>query len=172
MPGTNNGDAAVLALKPTGFNYDLCPAAIPLCGLTHPPRRRRTTGPAPPVRSRRLDAASAVRVHGRLLRAHTAAGVYNVNGLNGNPLTVNGNANNHQHWTQVYCGHEIQINETLTSNDPVVGGSDPIKTGSVYGFRNLNAKQSARTTASPRASGTSSRSARSASSTRSWSTAR
>ena len=29
---TANGNAATLALKPTGFNYDLCPAAIPLCG--------------------------------------------------------------------------------------------------------------------------------------------
>ena len=33
---TANGNAATLALKPTGFNYDLCPAAIPLCGLTAP----------------------------------------------------------------------------------------------------------------------------------------
>ena len=57
-------------------------------------------------------------------------------------MTTNGNANNHQHWTQVYCGHEIQINETLTGNNPGTGGSDPIKTGSVYGFRNLNAQQS------------------------------
>ena len=39
------------------------------------------------------------------------------------------------------CGHEIQINETLTGTGPL-GGSDPIKTGSVYGFRNLNAQQS------------------------------
>ena len=54
---------------------------------------------------------------------------------------VNANANNHQHWTQVYCGHEIQINESLTGGGPNPS-SDPIKTGSVYGFRNLNAKQS------------------------------
>ena len=52
---------------------------------------------------------------------NTAAGVHrstHVDGLNGNPLTTNGNANNHQHWTQVYCGHEIQINESLTGGDP------------------------------------------------------
>ena len=57
------------------------------------------------------------------------------------PLTTNTNAVNGQHWTQVYCGHEIQINESLTGTGPL-GGSDPIKTGSVYGFRNLNAQQS------------------------------
>ena len=71
----------------------------------------------------------------------TAAGVYNVNGTNGQPLTVNSNANNHQHWTQVYCGHEIQINESLNGGGPNPS-TDPIKTGSVYGFRNLNAQQS------------------------------
>ena len=57
------------------------------------------------------------------------------------PLTHGTNANNHQHWTQVFCGHEIQINETLSGGGPQPS-SDPIKTGSVYGFRNLNAKQS------------------------------
>ena len=57
------------------------------------------------------------------------------------PLTPNGNADNHQHWTQVDCGHEIQINETLTGTGPL-GGTDPIKTGSIYSFRNLNAQQS------------------------------
>ncbi len=56
-------------------------------------------------------------------------------------LTHNGNADNHQHWTQVACGHEVQINETLTGTGPL-GGSDPIKTGSIYNFRNLNAQQS------------------------------
>ena len=53
----------------------------------------------------------------------------------------NGNASNQQHWTQVMCGHEIQINESLTGGGPNPS-SDPIKTGSVYGFRNLNAQQS------------------------------
>ncbi len=55
--------------------------------------------------------------------------------------THNGNASNHQHWTQVYCGHEIQINESLTGGGPNPS-TDPIKTGSIYGFRNLNAQQS------------------------------
>ena len=50
---------------------------------------------------------------------------------------VNGsNANNHQHWLSVYCGHEIQINEALQ-----IPGSDAVKTGSMYGFANINARQ-------------------------------
>ena len=52
------------------------------------------------------------------------------------PAVNGGNANNHQHWLSVYCGHEIQINESLQ-----VPGTDAIKTGSAYGFANLNAKQ-------------------------------
>src|SRR5690606_3149061 len=67
---------------------------------------------------------------------------HNVTDLAGTgPLATNNNANNHRHWTQVYCGHEIQINETLTGGGPNPS-SHPIKTGSVYGFRNLNAAQS------------------------------
>ena len=70
------------------------------------------------------------------------AGTHNVGNVNGGTtLTVNSNADNAQHWTQVYCGHEIQINESLTGGGPNPS-TDPIKTGSVYGFRNLNAKQS------------------------------
>jgi hypothetical protein len=132
---TNNGNAATLALKPTGFNYDLCPAALPICGRDTPAPSTTYTwagasGPFPPPGS----------YSGGYCARQTAAGVYDVNGLNGNPLAVNGNANNHQHWTQVYCGHEIQINETLTGGGPQPS-SDAIKTGSVYGFRNLNAQQ-------------------------------
>jgi hypothetical protein len=37
----------------------------------------------------------------------------------------------------VFCGHEIQVNESLQNP-----GTDGIKTGSAYGFANLNAKQS------------------------------
>jgi hypothetical protein len=131
---TNND---VLPKKPTGFNFDVCPGAIPLCGLTAPAPSTTYTwpgasGPFPPP---------GVYTGGYCAR-QTPAGVYNVTNLAGTgPLTVNGNANNHQHWTQVYCGHEIQINESLTGGGPQPS-SDPIKTGSVYGFRNLNAKQS------------------------------
>ena len=72
----------------------------------------------------------------------SAAGVHTVDGqnligLNGNAFTTNGNANNHQHWTQVYCGHEIQINETLTGNNPGTGGGDPhshVFTGDAINF--------------------------------------
>ena len=50
---TTNGNAATLALKPAGFNYDLCPAAIPLCNLTAPAASTTYTwagasGPFPP----------------------------------------------------------------------------------------------------------------------------
>jgi hypothetical protein len=124
----------VLAQKPTGFNYDVCPGAIPVCGLLEP--APSTTyqweggdGPFPPP--------------GEYSGAYCARnGTENVTNLAGTgPLTHGSNANNHRHWTQVFCGHEIQINETLSGGGPQPSG-DPIKTGSVYGFRNLNAKQS------------------------------
>ena len=51
--------------------------------------------------------------------------------LNGNPQTVNPQA-----WIAVNCGHEIQI---LDSSDGP--GDDPRKTGSIYGFADLNAEQ-------------------------------
>src|SRR3954470_24751740 len=128
----------VLAQKPTGFNYELCPGALAACGRTTPAdsttyKWAGTTGPFPP----------AFEYTGGYCARQTTAGQYNVNGTNGNPLTVNGNANNDEHWLQVYCGHEIQINESLNGGNGGVGAStDPIKTGSVYGFRNLNSKQS------------------------------
>ena len=133
--------ADVLAQKPTGYNYDLCPGALAVCGRTRRRRRRPTrgrapTGPFPPA----SDASDPPFLYSGAYCARN--GTHNVTNLAGTgPLTTNGNANNHQHWTQVYCGHEIQINETLTGGGPQPSG-DPIKTGSVYGFRNLNAKQS------------------------------
>lgn len=125
-----------LAQKPIGFNYDVCPGALTLCGLLTPAASTtyQWAGSTP-------NLPPAFEYTGGYCARQTAAGVYNVNGLNNNPLTVNGNANNHQHWTQVACGHEVQINESLTGGGPQPS-SDPIKTGSIYNFRNLNAKQS------------------------------
>jgi hypothetical protein len=123
--------AEVLAEKPTGYNYDLCPSAAPaFCGLPAP--APSTTyqwpggdGPVPPPYT--YEGAYCAR-----------NGANNVTNLAGTGPAVNGsNANNHQHWLSVYCGHEIQVNESLQ-----IPGSDPIKTGSAYGFANLNAKQS------------------------------
>ena len=155
--------ADVLAQKPTGFNYDLCPGALALCGRTTPAASTTyqwegADGPFPPP--------------GEYSGAYCArSGAENVTSLDGvDPLDHGGNANNHQHWTQVFCGHEIQINETLTGGGPQPSG-DPIKTGSVYGFRNLNAKQSGTYERLARASGTTWRSARSASSSPCSSTA-
>ena len=71
--GTNT--AAVLAQKPTGYNYDLCPGALLICGATTPadldelrvggsaarsrrrrtPRTRRTCTPAPTARRSGAD---------------------------------------------------------------------------------------------------------------------
>ena len=140
--------AAVLGRRSRrGFNYDALPRAR-LRGLPAASRPaavdRPTTGPArrgpfPPASNasdpavRVLPAATARARPPRASTTSTAS--------TASPLTVNGNADNHQHWTQVYCGHEIQINESLTGTGPL-GGSDPIKTGSIYGFRNLNAQQS------------------------------
>jgi hypothetical protein len=134
---------AVLAQKPTGFNYDVCGGALAFCNRTTPGASTTynwagAPGPFPPASN---ASTPAFEYTGGYCARQTAAGVYNVNGTNGQPLTVNSNANNHQHWTQVYCGHEIQINESLNGGGPNVS-TDPIKTGSVYGFRNLNAQQS------------------------------
>jgi hypothetical protein len=121
----------VLAQKPTGYNYDVCPSAAPaFCGLPAP--AASTTyqwdgggdGPYPPP----FEYSGAYCARN---------GTNNVTNLAGTGLATNGsNANNHQHWLSVYCGHEIQINESLQ-----VPGTDAIKTGSAYGFANLNAKQ-------------------------------
>lgn len=55
--------------------------------------------------------------------------------FNGNPQTVNPAG-----WIAVNCGHEVQINDS-----PDGPPNDPRKTGSIYGFADLNAAQ-ARTT--------------------------
>ena len=133
---TGANTTEVLAQKPTGFNYDVCPGAIPLCGLMTPAPSTTYKWPGSTA-----NLPPAFEYTGGYCARQTAAGVYNVNGLNNSPLTVNGNANNHQHWTQVACGHEVQINESLTGGGPQPS-TDPIKTGSIYNFRNLNAKQS------------------------------
>jgi hypothetical protein len=138
---TGADNNAVLAQKPTGYNYDVCGAAVAFCNRTTPGATTTYNwagqpGPFPP-------ASNASNPPFEYSGAYCArSGNHNVGNVNGgNPLVVNGNANNAQHWTQVYCGHEIQINESLTGGGPNPS-TDPIKTGSVYGFRNLNAKQS------------------------------
>ena len=133
--------AEVLAQKPLGYNFDLCPGALAVCGRTEPAESTTYSwagadGPFPPA----SDASDPPFEYSGAYCARN--GTHNVTNLAGTgPLTTNSNANNHQHWTQVYCGHEVQINETLTGGGPQPSG-DPIKTGSIYGFRNLNAKQS------------------------------
>ena len=127
----------VLAEKPTGYNYDLCPSAAPAFCMLPEPAPSTTyfwqggDGPYPPA----SDASDPPFLYsGAYCARH---GENNVTNLAGTGPAVNGsNADNHQHWLSVYCGHEIQVNESLQ-----VPGSDGIKTGSVYGFANLNAKQ-------------------------------
>ncbi len=144
---TNN---EVLAQKPIGYNFDVCPAALVVCNRTTPAPSTEyfwegADGPFPPA----SDASDPPFLYSGPYCARASnsfapdpAFNHNVTNLAGTgPLTTNGNANNHRHWTQVYCGHEIQINETLTGGGPNPS-TDPIKTGSVYGFRNLNAQQS------------------------------
>jgi hypothetical protein len=57
----------------------------------------------------------------------------------GCPMTFNGEpqAENPAGWIAVNCGHEVQINDS-----PDGPGSDPRKTGSIYGFADLNSAQS------------------------------
>ena len=127
--------AEVLAQKPTGYNYDLCPGAAPsFCGLPAPAPSTTYQWPgadgpfAPPAE---YSGAYCGRdgphfVDGQRLKNNE-----------GNDLTTATTANNHQHWMSVFCGHEIQINDSLQNP-----GTDPRKTGSAYGFQDLNAKQS------------------------------
>jgi hypothetical protein len=53
--------------------------------------------------------------------------------FNGSPQTVNPAA-----WIAVNCGHEIQINDS-----PDVAPNDPRKTGSIYGFADIDATRRA-----------------------------
>ena len=142
--------AAVLAQKPTGYNFDVCPGALEICGLDQPAPSTSYSwegadGPYPPA-SDESDPpflyTGPYCARGSNTFQPDPPMTHNVTNLAGTgPLTTANNANNHRHWTQVYCGHEVQINESLTGGGPIPSG-DPIKTGSVYGFRNLNAKQS------------------------------
>jgi Domain of Unknown Function (DUF1080) len=119
----------VLAQKPTGYNYDLCPGATPICGRS---------APAPSTtydwRGGDLPFPPPFRYEGSYCARNGTNNVTNIAGTF--PAPTGTNANNHQHWLSVYCGHEIQINEALQ-----IPGSDAVKTGSMYGFANLNAKQ-------------------------------
>jgi Domain of Unknown Function (DUF1080) len=86
------------------------------------------------VAGRRRAGAAAVRVLRRLLRAQRRQ-------QRDEPRRhrPGGRRLQRQHppaLALVYCGHEIQVNESLQ-----IPGSDAIKTGSAYGFANLNAKQ-------------------------------
>ena len=138
---TGANTAAVLAQKPTGFNYDLCAGALLVCNRDTPGDSTSyswagASGPYPPA-SNLSDPPFLYT--GAYCGRNGTTNLTNLAGTG--PLTHNSNADNHQHWTQVACGHEVQINETLTGTGPL-GGSDPIKTGSIYNFRNLNAQQS------------------------------
>lgn len=57
--------------------------------------------------------------------------------VDGCPTTFNGAETGNLSWIAVNCGHEIQVNDS-----PDGPGSDPRKTGSVYGFADLNGTQS------------------------------
>jgi len=53
--------------------------------------------------------------------------------VEGCPTTFNGSETNNLSWIAVNCGHEVQINDS-----PEGGSNDPRKTGSVYGFADLD----------------------------------
>jgi Domain of Unknown Function (DUF1080) len=55
----------------------------------------------------------------------------------GCPTTFNGGEQNNDAWIAVNCGHEVQINDS-----PDGPGSDPRKTGSIYGFADLDSAAS------------------------------
>ena len=138
---TGANTAAVLAQKPTGYNYDACPGATVFCGLQTPALSTTYTwagapGPFPPPSSASDPPFAYSGTY------CSRPGVNNVTNLAGTGLAPTGNdVANQQHWSQLYCGHEVQVNESLNGGGPNPS-TDPIKTGSIYGFRNLNAKQS------------------------------
>src|SRR4051812_23607212 len=85
--------ADVLAQKPTGFNYDVCGGALAFCNRPTPGASTTynwagAPGPFPPASN---ASAPAFEYTGGYCARQTTAGVYNVNGANGQPLTVNGN---------------------------------------------------------------------------------
>jgi 3-keto-disaccharide hydrolase len=131
----------VLAQKPTGYNYDVCPGALPVCGRDTPAQSTTYSwegaeGPFPPA----SDASDPPFAYSGTYCARP--GTNNVTNLTGTGLAPTGSVvADNQHWSQLYCGNEIQVNESLSGGGPNPS-SDPIKTGSIYGFRNLNAKQS------------------------------
>ena len=55
----------------------------------------------------------------------------------GCPTTFNGNEQDNDAWIAVNCGHEVQINDS-----PDGPGNDPRKTGSIYGFADLDSAAS------------------------------
>jgi 3-keto-disaccharide hydrolase len=55
----------------------------------------------------------------------------------GCPTTFNGSEQNNAGWIAVNCGHEIQVNDS-----PDGGTADPRKTGSIYGFADLDSAHS------------------------------
>jgi hypothetical protein len=55
----------------------------------------------------------------------------------GCPTTFNGSEQNNDAWISVNCGHEVQINDS-----PDAAGNDPRKTGSIYGFADLDSAAS------------------------------
>ncbi|WP_407319632.1 DUF1080 domain-containing protein [Isoptericola halotolerans] len=56
--------------------------------------------------------------------------------VEGCPTTFNGSETGNLSWIAVNCGHEIQINDS-----PETGSNDPRKTGSIYGFADLDLAQ-------------------------------
>lgn len=53
--------------------------------------------------------------------------------VDGCPTTFNGRETGNPSWIAVNCGHEVQINDS-----PEAGTNDPRKTGSIYGFADLD----------------------------------
>jgi hypothetical protein len=140
----------VLAAKPTGYSFEVCPGAIALCDRTEPAPSesyfwKGADGPYPPASD---EGPGAPFLYTGPYCARSSDSLdppvpNNVLLFNSTTdlVMTGGNANNHRHWAQVYCGHEVQINETLTGGGPDPS-SDPRKTGSIYGFKDLNAAQS------------------------------
>ena len=140
----------VLAQKPEGYSFEVCPGALVICDRLVPAPDETyfwegKEGPYPPASD---EGPGAPYLYdgpycGRGGTTLTPTKQHNVLAFNSttNFITGGNNANNHRHWLQVFCGHEIQINESLTGGGPNPT-NDPRKTGSVYGFKDVNAVQS------------------------------
>ena len=111
--------AEVLAQKPTGYNYDLCPGAAPsFCGLPAPAPSTTYDWPGGD-----LPFPPPYRYEGSYCARNGTNNVTNIAGTF--PAPTGSNANNHQHWLSVYA--VTRSRSTRRSRSPAATPSRPAR---------------------------------------------